>query len=380
MVKKMKVKDGFAARFAAVQEQKKGNGPHVKARNWQKAVRWKPKQPIESEQPRQKISRGCQPNIVSCEFDPTFPPKFDSMPDTSTTRNTNIFYVDGNGITMDYPEDTENERYMTLPLSNLEVIENHESRDNFKVIVGHDPNKKEDEKDEKTFVVLKVSANQAHVNPWKMKAHQKVFELLLATMPFVKRGGARSGVESKYICYGHRKNPLDCELGKYTSKPGVSDKVKKKLEKGVGDLVYTIEGRSMKALKRAHLIGEGRDDFERVQKTFNLPSITGGDGVATQLALAKGYCSPVHVDDDYYYSTLSCYDATANKDQVLYHFCFPSYGIAIPMCSGDIILFNPLVLHCATNPTVETAFIYSLYVSNKTCNTYVATKDNKDMV
>jgi hypothetical protein len=62
----------------------------------------------------------------------------------------------------------------------------------------------------------------------------------------------------------------------------------------------------------------------------------------------------------------------AGKDDILYHFCFPTFGIAIPMKSGDIIMFNPLVPHCATNPRTATAMIYSAYVSNKTCNTVVA--------
>jgi hypothetical protein len=42
------------------------------------------------------------------------------------------------------------------------------------------------------------------------------------------------------------------------------------------------------------------------------------------------------------------------------------------MTKGDIIVFNPLVDHCATNPRRDTTLIYSAYVSNKTCNTVVA--------
>jgi hypothetical protein len=69
---------------------------------------------------------------------------------------------------------------------------------------------------------------------------------------------------------------------------------------------------------------------------------------------------------------LSVHNEEAKPDEVLYHFCSPTYGIAVPMTKGEIIVFNPLVDHCATNLRRDTTLIYSAYVSNKTCNTVVA--------
>jgi hypothetical protein len=86
----------------------------------------------------------------------------------------------------------------------------------------------------------------------------------------------------------------------------------------------------------------------------------------------KKYSLPNHTNPDYYYTYLSIHDEKAKPDEVLYHFCFPPYEITVPMTKGDIIVFNLLVDHCATNPRRDTALIYSAYVSNKTCNTVVA--------
>ena len=365
----MRVVNSFAASSAKA---KKGDGRHINAGKRLKADLKEPETHTESKGNRKNSSReGAPSNIILVELDPAFPSKFDSEV-KDDTRTTKIFYNDEKGFTMAYPTDNDYVRYVTQPLSDLKVITDQKKDNKFNVIVGH-PKKKRDEKtlDEKTFVVLKVSATVARVNQETLEANQLILEKLLETMPTVKRGGMRTGVESKYICSGWRKNPLDRELGEYTFQAHVGEEEQHEVKRGVIDLVKTIESRSLCELKRSRLQGHGRDAFAHVQKKFNLPSIN-EDGVATQLALAKGYCSPVHVDNDFYYSSLSCIDATAEMNQTLYHFCFPSYGIAIPMRSGDIILFNPLVPHCATNPRVETALIYSLYVSNKTCNTRVA--------
>ena len=115
----------------------------------------------------------------------------------------------------------------------------------------------------------------------------------------------------------------------------------------------------------------GHVDFFKVQEKYGIPSVHNG-GIATQVSLAIAYCSRVHTDNDFFLATLSVYDKNAGPEEILYYFCFTTYEIAVPMRSGDIIVFNPLVPHCATNPSRETALIYSCYVSNKTCNTVVA--------
>ena len=174
------------------------------------------------------------------------------------------------------------------------------------------------------------------------------------------------------MCHGFRKNPKDKKVGQYAYKHGVKEKEKKKLNAQINTLVTSVENRGFDELKAANLHScVGCNAFVAAKIKYDLPSIN-DEGVATQLALARCYSSQLHTDPDFFLTHLSCYDKEAKEDVVLYHFCFPTYGIAVPMKSGDIILFNPTMPHCATNPRTVTALIYSMYVSNKTCNTVVA--------
>ena len=371
MVTEYKIIPSFAAKAAVNEEvrDERSYFPHIVANKKLLAGLVDPNIPTTKSKRRQKKRQKNtpRPNLCLYPLDPTFPSK-------TEYTNTKIFYNDFKGIPMTYPENSEHVRYVTRNLRELELRRDHKDVNNFNVIVGHP---KED-KEIKTFVALKVSSTRSKATLPQMVKNSVLMENMLESMPTVVRGGTRKGVESKYICYGHRKNPLDCMLGKYAFKPKISDEDKRKVKEGVEKWVRTIEGHGMQHLKRAQMANDGVDAFLHVKEMFQLPSISRKDGVATQLALAKGYCSPVHVDNDFFYSTLSCYDAKASPDQTLYHFCFPSYGVAIPMRSGDIIVFNPLVPHCASNPRLESSLIYSLYVSNKTCNTHVANRVNKD--
>jgi hypothetical protein len=151
----------------------------------------------------------------------------------------------------------------------------------------------------------------------------------------------------------------------------VDETEKQYTNEGINELVRAIETRAMGEMNAANLSNStGCISFVKTKIKFGLPSISEG-GYATQLALAQACSSQLHTDGDLYYTFLPCYDKEAEKDEVLYCFCFPTYGFADPMKSGDI-MFNLLVPHCATTPRRQTALIYSAYVSNKTCYTVVA--------
>jgi hypothetical protein len=72
--------------------------------------------------------------------------------------------------------------------------------------------------------------------------------------------------------------------------------------------------------------------------------INGYKGRFSQMAIATGYWSPLHTDDDVFRTLLSCYCKkkmnTKKKDDILFYFVFPSVGIAIPMRSTDILVFD----------------------------------------
>ena len=54
------------------------------------------------------------------------------------------------------------------------------------------------------------------------------------------------------------------------------------------------------------------------------------------------------------------------EDDVAFFFVFPEYGKAIPMRHGDILLFNPSVVHCASEPQFNDVHSFALYTSQKT--------------
>jgi hypothetical protein len=90
------------------------------------------------------------------------------------------------------------------------------------------------------------------------------------------------------------------------------------------------------------------DQFKDVQDKYQLPTaFDSTDAYATATAFAVGcnYWSAIHVDDDYYYTSLSCVSEKVNDKSILFYFCFPTYGMDVPMYSGSLIYFNPHLHH-----------------------------------
>jgi hypothetical protein len=280
-----------------------------------------------------------------------------------------VYYKDSEGIDMIYPHGAK-----IMDVSKLKILSENIHDNNFNVVVGCEkPNH-----NNATFIVLKVSEELRAIEPSKMNKFNDAMQGLLKNKPSVIRGALRNGVTQHYVCHGYRKNPWDKDVSEYAFSPGVSDIEKKIISEGIKDLVRAIEIRAIAELKAANL-GKcaGLNAYVKAQIKYSIPSVN-DEGHATQVALSIRYCSRVHTDKDFFLTTLSCYDENAGPDDILCYFCFPTYNIAVPMRSGDIILFNPLVPHCATNPRTETAMIYSCYVSNKTCNTVVANAMNDE--
>jgi hypothetical protein len=117
---------------------------------------------------------------------------------------------------------------------------------------------------------------------------------------------------------------------------------------------------------------KSKSKFDDLKDKYQIPPAFETAKVPTQIAVGTNYWSCVHIDDDYYYTTLSCLSPVPNDRSILFYFVFPSYKVAVPMRSGDVMIFNPSVFHCCTNPTKKGVHIFSLYVSAKTCNTQIA--------
>ena len=186
---------------------------------------------------------------------------------------------------------------------------------------------------------------------------------VLEMKPDVKRGDNRGSVNESYKIFGFRKDPRSSGVGEYAFKKKVDEKLKLEVREGVAHLCGELERMSRR-------IGFGMKEsknYKRVQEVGNIPSVAGEGGMATAFSVGTNYWSKSHKDPDFYFTTLSCLAPNEDDhDAIVYYFVFPAYEIAIPIRSGEIILFNPEKTHSCTNPRFEGSFIFSAYVASKT--------------
>jgi hypothetical protein len=138
---------------------------------------------------------------------------------------------------------------------------------------------------------------------------------------------------------------------------------------GLYDLLNDMEyltSRGLRYILSSH-------QFKNVQDKYQLPTdfdITEAHVTATDFEVRCDYWSAVHVDDDYYYTYLSCVAEKMNDRSILFYFCFFTYGIDIPTYSGSVISFNPNLPRGCTDPTKKGVRVFGVYVSAITCNTH----------
>jgi hypothetical protein len=156
-----------------------------------------------------------------------------------------------------------------------------------------------------------------------------------------------------YNCYGKRKDPLSCKVSDYAYKPRTSEQTMNECNSGLHDLLSDMEYLTSRGLWSRL----SSNQFKNVQDKYQLPTdfnsfnSTEAHATATAFEVGCDYWSAIHVDDDYYYTTLSCVAEKVNDRSILFYFCFPTYGMAIPMYSGSVISFNPHLHHGCTDPT-----------------------------
>ena len=79
---------------------------------------------------------------------------------------------------------------------------------------------------------------------------------------------------------------------------------------------------------------------------------------------------PTHTDYDYDASAVTVLKeghTCALDDEVVAYFCFPRLGQAVPMCPGDVLVFNSQEPHCLSSRTNKDDVIYglSIYIKSK---------------
>ncbi len=60
-----------------------------------------------------------------------------------------------------------------------------------------------------------------------------------------------------------------------------------------------------------------------------------------------------HTDEDFSFSIIQVFLKGKSQyrldDQVVAYFCFPTIGVAVPLCPGDYLLFNARIPHCISS-------------------------------
>jgi len=224
--------------------------------------------------------------------------------------------------------------------------------------------------DNGSFIAAKLSKRrcQSELNNKNgyMKKLRKCLPRILKSKPNVQRGKKNGGTSTHYACFGHRKDPLQSGVtGEYSFNSNVNETEQAQHLTTIVDLVERIERAAMPIINQ---LPEYKP-FKETQKKVTAPTMVKG-GVATQFSIGLNYWSGAHYDNDYFFSILSCLTKTYNQhDEMIYYFCWPEYQLAMPLRSGDIIIFNPLKLHSCTNCKYQDSYIFSCYVSEKTMMT-----------
>jgi hypothetical protein len=144
----------------------------------------------------------------------------------------------------------------------------------------------------------------------------------------VKPTATRSPIKKPFVfnvynCYGKRKDPLSCSISDYAYKCKTSVAIKTESNLGLHDLLNDIEYLTSRSLC---LLLSSRE-FKSVQDKYQLPTaFDSKDKYANAIAFTVGcdYWSAIHVDDDYYYTSLSCVSGKVNDRSILFYFCFPT--------------------------------------------------------
>ena len=195
---------------------------------------------------------------------------------------------------------------------------------------------------------------------WGLTSVRRFAKAAMEYKPDVQRGQKCGGENTAYKIFGTRKNPLDSGVGEYAFKPNTDNEKQRQLIKQAQNIVKRLE-------KAAQVISKPLLEEKSVIKTISQWIKQGIGEFATALSVGKGYHSICHVDNDFYYTVLTVAAPSKEFDEeIIYYFCFPEYSVKVPLKSGDILVFNPQILHSCSNPKMKGSFIMSAYVSAKT--------------
>ena len=162
---------------------------------------------------------------------------------------------------------------------------------------------------------------------------------------------------------GERANRNAPGIAKYMCKPHVTEKEFNSLRCLAVDIVNDTEAALTPLSRHLHLHLE-ESVAHQVRKGRKLNTV---GKYATAMSMGVTYQSKCHTDKDFYYSLLTVAAPSQRHDTTtIYWFVFPSYNVKVAIRSGDVVLFNPMIPHCCSDPLIEGFTILSSYSSQKT--------------
>lgn len=77
-------------------------------------------------------------------------------------------------------------------------------------------------------------------------------------------------------------------------------------------------------------------------------------GIFGSLAFGESFFFSCHQDEDSLYSIVTVQGPGSKEyyrldDDIVFYFCFPTYGVCVALRPGDILIFNPCVPHCVSS-------------------------------
>jgi hypothetical protein len=226
------------------------------------------------------------------------------------------------------------------------------------------------------IVFIKLSfKNRSLIRRAEWKFHSETLSAALHVGRNNETRKGKGGSYKKYVTLGKKKD----ELGTMVDEFAVNSKFTPYLFETQEDEVNWVKHRLWNLFFRLQQIGLllvpdfDLSVFNKLRNEHGIEDacVNGDLGYFTAMALATEYWSPLHTDNDLFYTLLSCYDPTMElqksfKHNTLFYFCFPSVGYAVPMKNTDVLLFNSSFPHCATNFRYKTTRIFSLFTSATT--------------
>ena len=185
----------------------------------------------------------------------------------------------------------------------------------------------------------------------------------------IKRGKQRGHVASKVVMSGFRKQPKGTDVGHYSYLPSSDQHAVLTNKQMISEINTTLFQHVRDFLPQKDL-----EELRFIKKMISMESLCQNQDGGCQFAMGKSYWSMCHNDKDFTLSILGVLSEDCIDSNIIYYFLFPDYNLKIPMTNRNLLVFNPHIYHCCSNPINNNSYIFSQYTSQKTILTRASCK------